>query len=691
MSSTRLFLLLQVFLPFVVHTQTVPDNPVLSAPIPEVWPVLTDGDVLATDPVETWELAEAYREALRPMPDLNELTLANAHQYAAWLSPQQQTALIEHIRLHGALESVYELQAVPGFDSLTVRRLIAGTTVRPPGGFFRSGSGPFLDSGKRHQLLLRWARGSGAADTSFAGCPDRLAVRYRWQGAHGRKVQLSVEKDPGETLLPSRQPPGFDHVAGYVSQRREHGILRKLILGNYLVAFGQGLVAHQGFAPGKRLGVSQVRRVAPGILPYASLAESGYMRGCAVQLSPTERMVLRLFHSYRKQDGRIGRRDDGEAYFSNFSLSGLHRTASEREAAGTIPHHTTGMSAEFSRGRGKVGIHGLLDFLPVGKAAANQVYRRFGFSGNLLRNLGFDYGWTYRNLMFFGEIAASRPGGTAQVHGLVIAADRRLDISLLFRRYDRDYAGFHANGLSESGETSNETGFYAGIDLALRRHWQLQATVDLYRFPWLRYRVSRPEYGQEAVLRLSYTKRKGFGCAWQLRHSRAPRDLASEEDGRSVFPRQLSDLQLRYALETPVGEGLILRGRMDVRRQSVPETALPVQWGFHISTDLLYRSLAKPYSFGIRHAIFHTASHDVRIYAYERGLQGEFSFPALHGQGMRWSIHAAYRPRGSSWQMEAWLARQLRHAAAPGAVQSGFLVGQAVANHELRGQLKFTF
>ncbi len=680
----------QVCLPFLLPAQISEEHPVPSPALPEDWNVAENAVGPSADPADGWDLAEVYQElsGSMPEPDLNALTAANAHRYGEWLDVYQQAALAEHIRLNGPLVSIYELQAVPGFDSLTIRRLLPHAKVRPPGGIFHSGAGGAPEQGKRHQLALRWGRVLGPADTSFAGRPDRLSVRFRWQGDHGMRAQLSMEKDPGEQLVSGRSKSGFDHVGAYVQVRRTQGLLRSLVLGNYLVAFGQGLVAYQGFAPGKRLGVSQVRRVASGILPHAPMAESGYLRGCAVELAPMKSAAVRIFYAFRRQDGQVVR-DSGQSYFRNFSMTGLHRTPTERASAATIPHHTVGFSAEVVRGRGKVGAHGIADRLGVDRISSGQPYRRFAMAGKRLLNLGVDYGWRYRNLMLFGEVAVSRPGGCAQVHGLVIAADRKLDISILYRRYERNYLALHANALSENGETGNETGFYLGMDLHARRHWQVQAYVDLYIFPWLRYRVGRPEAGQEGVLRLAYSKRKGFGSAWLVRHRLVPQDQGPAVGLRKTpLPRQVHDLLLRSSMEAPLGGGLTLRGRADLRRRSLPETV--GEWGYQLSADLLFRSLDKPYSFGIHYAVFHTKSYDVRIYAFERGLQGQFSFPALYGQGHRWSLHTTYR-LGGKWQLEVWFARQMNFGPVPGVAETPFLTDGYAPRHELRGQCKWLF
>src|SRR5690554_3167292 len=69
-----------------------------------------------------------------------------------FLSPLQVNAILEHRSATGALVSLYELQAISGFDENTIRRLLPFVTLDStrsvlPG--FREG---------RHDLMLRYGR-----------------------------------------------------------------------------------------------------------------------------------------------------------------------------------------------------------------------------------------------------------------------------------------------------------------------------------------------------------------------------------------------------------------------------------------------------------------------------------------------------------------------------------------------------
>lgn len=76
------------------------------------------------------------------------------------------------------------------------------------------------------------------------------------------------------------------------------------------------------------------------------------------------------------------------------------------------------------------------------------LYRKFLFNGTSLVNASVDYSWRYRNYTFFGELAASDNSGTAQIHGLLLGLDRKVDMSLVYRKYDSDYQVLNPNAFA---------------------------------------------------------------------------------------------------------------------------------------------------------------------------------------------------------------------------------------------------
>jgi len=141
-------------------------------------------------------LNSASREALRALLLLSETQITN---------------LLKHRQETGPLLSLYELQAVPGWDLRTIYRVLPFVTVQADDP--NRARGPLWQRIKneenntlfvRYERVLEQRKGYAAADTfqgrltsRYLGSPDKLLVRYRVSHAHDFSLGFSAEKDAG--------------------------------------------------------------------------------------------------------------------------------------------------------------------------------------------------------------------------------------------------------------------------------------------------------------------------------------------------------------------------------------------------------------------------------------------------------------------------------------------------------------
>ena len=92
-----------------------------------------------------------------------------------------------------------------------------------------------------------------------------------------------MEKDAGENLLSRNNGGRMDYFSWHVYVKPER-LVETIVVGDYQVQFGQGLVAWQGLSLGKSSEVQQFFRRGAGIRPYSSSGESGFNRGLAFTL-----------------------------------------------------------------------------------------------------------------------------------------------------------------------------------------------------------------------------------------------------------------------------------------------------------------------------------------------------------------------------------------------------------------------
>ncbi len=571
------------------------------------------------------------------------------------LSEAQVAALLLHRRTTGPLLSVYELQAVPGWDVRTIERVAPFVTVASTNpNAVRGTLWQRIKHEENNAVLLRYERvlqqrkGYSAVDTfqgrptlRYLGSPDALALRYRVSHAHDFSLGFTAEKDAGEPLAwrPAQNQFGPDFLSAHVVLY-EQGRLKTLALGDYQLQFGQGLLLSSGLALGKGgETVTSLRRAALGVRPYAALLENTFFRGAAATYQLAPRWETTAFASRKNIDANARQTTDSLARFDEFStsllLTGLHRTATEianrQRLAETVGGGHLGYRSpdgNLSFGLTAVGTHYGLAY-----QKRPEPYNRYEFQGqnNLAFGAHYSYGW--RNLLLFGEGGRSSGGGLGTVNGVLASLGPNVDASVLVRHYDANFHTFYGNALSENTRDINESGLYIGLKVRPLPRWEVSAYFDQFRFPWLRYRVGAPSQGQDALLRVAFTPTKTGLLYVQYRARLKPLDLPS----RLGRPVPLPGQQLRHSLlvycDVQPTPRLGLRTRLQASYLRADDN-LPWRSGFVLSQDATVQ-LARRVSLAARYAVFDTDDYDTRQYMFEQDVLYAISAPALYGQGTR--------------------------------------------------------
>ncbi len=591
----------------------------------------------------TFELLEAYAE--RPL-DLNK---ADAETLAATylLTPLQLDALLRYREQMNGLVSIYELQAVPGLDLETIRRILPYVTV---GGGLDDINVPFktlLTQGNRELFLrasrrLETARGYEEPDPRYAGDPWRTYVKYRQR--YGTKLSLGLvaEKDPGEAFFRgSNRRRGFDFYSAHLFLRGLNRQVRALALGDFSVSFGQGLILYTGFGFGKSSLTTSVARRSPTLQPYASVNEASFMRGAGVTLALGRHFETTVFGSRRPRTANIS---SDSVSVTSLNLSGLNRTDNEIADRNALIQHSYGGSVRFTPSdRLQVSLNVLGERLSRPLLRTPRPYNRFYFNGDRLHNVSLDYRYRWRNFSFFGEVAGAGGGGKAMLHGLNLGLDRRAEVAIVYRKYDRDYQALSAQPFGESSGGRNEEGIYLGLEVRPATRWRINAYYDLWRHDWLRFNIDGPSTGREYRLRVNYTVKRRLDAYAELRSETKGHGISAPPGTKidPVVPR--TRFQARFHTGYKLTPALEWRSRLDLGYTE--DEAEGRQRGVMLFQDLHYRPLG-PLSVSARVAVFHTDSYDVRFYEYENGLtynarvlpyynEGGRSFLLLRYKGIR--------------------------------------------------------
>ena len=214
--------------------------------------------------------------------------------------------------------SIYELQSIAGFELSVIQDLLPFVTVRENELDNRSLLERIIGEPNNY-LLLRYSRivenqRGYLSETSngYTGTQDKLYGRFRVSHRNDFSAGFTFEKDAGEEMDFS-QGSGFDFYSAHFMVENQ-GIIRKLILGDYQLQVGQGLVFGAGFNPGKGAEtVNTVKRNTLGMRPYTSVLETGFLRGVGVTI-PLKKVEITAFYSNLMQDGNI----QNDSIFNDF-------------------------------------------------------------------------------------------------------------------------------------------------------------------------------------------------------------------------------------------------------------------------------------------------------------------------------------------------------------------------------------
>ena len=572
------------------------------------------------------------------------------------LSPPQIQAFLDHRSQSGVFLSLYELQSLPHWDSATLDIVLPFLTLETekssPKSFLerlRSEENSYLLF--RHRRTLELRRGYQNDSTvnpssRYLGDQNDLFLRFRIQHAKDFSLGFLLEKDAGEALVwdPKTSRYGFN-FASFHHTRYNLGKWKTLSLGDFQASFGQGLVFGAGFSLGKGAEtVPTVRRSTLGILPYTSSLESGFFRGIGITRQLGSWQSTLLFSSIGK-DGRLATQLDAVGNSSqeltSLSQTGLHRSQSELSTKNQVRETNLGTNIQYQARSGKwsAGINALHTQLSIPWIRNPNRYNQFEFSGrsNTVGSAYFNVSW--KNFSFFGESARSSSQGQGTVVGFVSSLSKMVDFSLLWRRNDRHFHSFYATAFAEGTRPINEQGTYLGIQIKPSSKVKLNAYVDFFRFPWLKFRVYAPSQGQEWLVRLSYQPEKILHASIQMKQERKMRNAATEEAISPTYTLvPILKNQVQANLELGVSPEFSFQSRI-LWNQVILDQANTQGW--MLLQDISFKR--EKWKLTARMALFDTETFDNRLYAYEHNALGAFAIPAFSGKGSRQYLLVQYR------------------------------------------------
>jgi hypothetical protein len=609
-------------------------------------------ELLAEEGLNETAVENMYDELLQlennPM-NLNTVTREQLEGFPL-LSAEEAGAIALFLERNRPVYTLFELRNVPLIDIKTVEMILPffyvdgtekGGDDRPAGNILRNG---------RHEAQFRFDRtltpraGYGEfSDSILARYPNRKYVgedfytSFRYSFRSGDRVRMGVtaEKDAGEPFFRPGYPKGYDHYGVHLILNRIGG-LKTVVLGDYRLSFGQGLVLNNDFVTAKSWCAENIVRRTQLPKRHFSTAENNFFRGAAA-VAEAGNFTVTAFYSGRRIDANLS--DGGD--ITSFKTDGLHRTPSERSGVkrkNTL-EQVAGSNVNFRRGRLQLGVSALFHRYDRMLNPAPRNYNLYSLRDSANFNASVDYSFQLPGLVFAGETAIAGNGAVATLNALQYRFPGSLSLSLLHRHYPVSHNALYAQAFSGgSGDVQNERGLYIGTKFRPISKISVTAYADFLRFPWLKSGVDTPSAATDLFLLGTCTLSRRSFLEVRYRRLLRERNMAwPDEKNHSVLPSVTHKFRFRYALD--LRNGWNFRSTADAVR--CREKHFPDENGWMISQNIGYRG--KGALTGDAYlACFSADTYDARLYSYERNLLNTFYMPSFYGKGYRLALSVKY-------------------------------------------------
>lgn len=561
------------------------------------------------------------------------------------LTPLLAQRIVRFREIYGEFATVDELRAVEGFSPQLVAAVrpyvvaapasaassnVETSSAESPG---RAVDGHIIQQvGRRLELGRGYHEGS-ASRPVYEGSPYHVTTRSRFRYGEFVEANLTLDKDAAEPFgwYPSDNIYGFDFWSAYLALRPTDRPLKLLLAGDYIPAFGRGLVFSRGggFGGSPDRPVRSVVARGNGLKPYRSTAENRFFRGAAAVLSMHRHVQVTVFVSRRALDASPSSTPAGdELGVTRRVPDGFHRTQTERARKDILGETVVGGAIEWSTSSSRLGITGYRTSFSHPFISGPRPYQQYDFRGRTARMISLYGDHLLGPSHWFGEIARAPGGALGGTGGAELELAEGFEAAVVVRHYPRAFISLYGRG-----RLQNETGVYTGLRIHRIARWDISAAFDQFWHPWLRYAVNRPTTGCAGTVSAAYRPRSGVEVYLRFK-SKITEQSVSYEDRTAVLKgvgqasRQTVRLQALYRLN----DKWRLRARVEVSRAQTGDS--PTYTGSLLYQDIRWSPTAS-LQFDGRITFFSTEHYAARLFAYENDLLYNFSVPMLNGRGQR--------------------------------------------------------
>ena len=565
--------------------------------------------------------------------NINQATEEQLSQTGAF-SPIQILSIVQYRTNLGELKEWEELQAVPYWSLQAIE--MAKFYFDLETSAFKLGLIDFWRQGDSYfSASLGWLMTSSKGylpdsvygKRYYAGPPINSVIRFGQRSDHGIQWGLTLENDRGEPFLWNKRYRLFDHLSKSVSYIGK-GLIKTIVVGDFQVNLAEGLTHWQSYGIGNSSSdIAYLFRSAPVIKSYVGKGENNSQSGLAVRLEKG-RWSFFAWLSYALKDANIVVDSiNNVRQVRSFDESGLHRSDKELENKNNVKLTFSGCRLMYQNSIMKLGLNFLNYQMnsPL-QRDTSHLYRLYDFSGKNLFNFSTDYRFQYKNAIFWGEIAASIPGGLAWLNNLVVSITDKQDLALIYRKIAPNFNSFYANASVLNSVPKNEISFSLIYNYSISKKSKLSIRIDHIKRPWLRYQDKFPSNSDNFLLNWDFKPNKHTNMKCRFASIALEEDslgsggiISSQNSGRSH--------QLYVDLHQQASNFTAFKYCFSIKKVGLESIGMAILLGLHRTT------LQRDWKFGVSLGFFSTTDYLSRLYMIDNELFEISSLQSFFGQG----------------------------------------------------------
>jgi|GEM_PF-6735260 len=567
------------------------------------------------DNVAIEESGEAWEELLRDPVRVNEkepMDLARLF----FLSHEQLDRLFQYMIIYGPLLSIYELQAIEGFDPGMARRL--SKVIRLDSRTPLPWSSEAIATARSRQELRLNAVGhvekinefmKAMDDTAYLSSPVRLRYNYSLKLSNGLEFALAGTKDL-QDFFQKRARLGLSFNSGNLSYKGK-GFVKRFVVGDFQLATGQGLMLWNAFMAGYS-GVADMglQMTGRGLVPVAKSSTAAFFRGAALWLQWKSIQIIPFFS------------DPGP--YSQSLNSG----------------RTIGVVTAWRAERLEIGAS-WSHIEPYASHIESFLVSAESFSGRMaLSRLGSNFKYRLRKFLFYGEVTSMQQ--RMDVVTYLGGSDWKALPGLVFSLQIHDFPWFTNEALSNSSfrgkPCTNSRGLLLATKFQTTDKLQWYCRLERSATPWLVYRLSAPGISTNVSISAVYADRNKNKMNFRLTHKK----WETNESGSLDVSKDIQAVQ-QYDFQMSLQHESILHYACKMHYLANNKAFGEWQQGWLIYQQMGMVFFQNNLQITFGYALFDTDGWGARLYLNTGSTSFFQGFQAMAGQGQKTLLQIRFK------------------------------------------------